>query len=100
MIHVRTHFGRTCAHEVIAVNPSHPVPMPSPRPLLFSFYGGNILSPPLPPCPTPLQTWKADETQANLAFVALRQEPFLVEELDYLANQIRDLHQVTSSKQP
>lgn len=37
---------------------------------------------------------KADETQANLAFVALRQEPFLVEEFDYLANQIRDLHEV------
>lgn len=36
---------------------------------------------------------KADETQANLAFVALRQEPFLVEEFDYLANQIQDLHE-------
>lgn len=37
---------------------------------------------------------QADETQANLAFVALRQEPFLVEEFDYLANQIQDLHEV------
>lgn len=37
---------------------------------------------------------KVDETQANLAFVALRQEPFLVEEFDYLADQLRDLHEV------
>ena len=37
---------------------------------------------------------QADETQANLAFVALRQEPFLVEEFEYLANQIEDLHGV------
>lgn len=37
---------------------------------------------------------QADETQANLAFVALRQEPFLVEEFNYLANQIQDLHEV------
>ncbi|CAM9352187.1 unnamed protein product, partial [Laminaria digitata] len=42
----------------------------------------------------------ADETQANLAFVALRQEPFLVEEFDYLANQIQDLHETTNGPVP
>ena len=30
--------------------------------------------------------------------MALRQEPFLVEEFDYLANQIRDLHEVSRAK--
>ncbi|CAM9893230.1 unnamed protein product, partial [Ectocarpus sp. 8 AP-2014] len=38
----------------------------------------------------------ADDTQANLAFVALRQEPYIVEEFGYLAKQIRDLHEATN----
>lgn len=35
-----------------------------------------------------------DETQANLAFVALRKEPFLMEELGHLAKEIQELHEV------
>ncbi|CAM9775141.1 unnamed protein product [Ectocarpus fasciculatus] len=42
----------------------------------------------------------ADDTQANLAFVALRQEPYIVEEFGYLAKQIRDLHEATNGAVP
>ncbi|CAM9930996.1 unnamed protein product, partial [Ectocarpus sp. 12 AP-2014] len=42
----------------------------------------------------------ADDTQANLAFAALRQEPYIVEEFGYLAKQIRDLHEATNGAVP
>ena len=35
-----------------------------------------------------------DDTHANLAFQALRQEPFVMEEFAFLANRIKELHEV------
>lgn len=39
-------------------------------------------------------TAQVDETQANLAFVALHKEPFLTEEFAYLARQIQEIYEV------
>ncbi|CAM9372925.1 unnamed protein product [Choristocarpus tenellus] len=41
-----------------------------------------------------------DETQANLAFVALKKEPFLMQEFEHLASKIQEMHKAIDGPVP
>lgn len=63
--------------------------------LIFDKRIADTIDPCRPALPNhPIPRAKVDETQANLAFVALRKEPFLMEEFGHLASEIQLLHEV------